>query len=126
MQTENLPPPAKVIFTDKSKKEYYVYIKENKGNYTLEVSESPQQNKRSKYSFPIKRALSEIDQNDFTVLKLITTEKEILLKFENYQEASRFHEIICKKSEVFAENKAIAHVDDEMRAIWPFSGGSYF
>lgn len=126
MQPENLPPPTKVIFTDKSKKEYYVYIKETKGNFTLEVSENSQQNKRSKYSFQIKRSISEIDPDDFTNLKFITTEKEVSLKFDTHQEANNFHQIICKKSEVFAENKAIAQLDDEMRAIWPFSSSSFF
>ena len=99
----------------------------NKTDFLLEVYDSPT-SKFAKSSYNLRRALSELKTQDvgLGVLILITTEQEVTFKFKNPQDAVNFHRFICEKSEVQAENKAISQLDDEMRMIWPFPGGSFF
>jgi hypothetical protein len=95
--------------------------------FTLEILESRDAG-RSKASYPLRRALSELKYQDNGIwgLTLITTEQEVSFNFKTEAEAMSIHSFISEKSEVHAENKAISQLDDEMMKIWPFPGGSFF
>jgi hypothetical protein len=46
--------------------------------------------------------------------------------FKNPADAALYHTFISDKSEVHAENRAISQLDEDMRNLWPFPGGSFF
>jgi len=124
-----IPNQAQVLLTEKGKsKDMYIKIREaDKGVYFLDVADSP--NARwMKHSFPIRDIISEYKSNDQTKTSLlfITEEQEMLFTFKTAEECESFHAFFDEKSLVHNENKAIAQLDEEMKAIWPFPGGSFF
>ena len=122
----NLPPQVCVQLDKGKGKEVYLKITNIKNSFMLEVHDSPK-TKMPKNSYGIRRLISEIRKTaQGDILTIITTSQEISFQFKNSAEAEAYHNFICEKSEVHAENKAIAQLDDEMRLIWPFPGGSFF
>lgn len=124
----DFPKDAIARLMDKNQRQVKIGFKENKdSNWALEVYDPP--NSRSpKNTYDLTRTLSEIKQQDngSSLLILITTTQEISFLFNNSGDAMPFHNTICKLSQVQQENKAISQLDDEMRGIWPFPGGSFF
>jgi hypothetical protein len=114
---------------DKGKpKEMVVQLKQIQGTgWVLEVLES-KDDRRPKYSYPLRRVISELklQENDPASLVLITTTTEVTFVFRNPAEAAVYQQFISDKSEVHAENRAIAQLDKDMRNLWPFPGGSFF
>jgi len=108
-------------------KEVFLTVKQAQGGYTLDVLEA-RDDRRPKASYSLRRVISELkfQDNDPCVLVLVTTEQEIQFIFKSAQEALAYHTYISDKSEVQAENRAISQLEDEMRLIWPFPGGSFF
>lgn len=134
MASNTIPEIASVQLIEKGKKDKEiaigfkeVEISQGKFGFVLETYDSPT-SRSAKNSFDLKRVLSELKSQDggSTLLTLITTTQEITFNFKKPSEALLYHNFICKKSEVQEENKAISQLDDEMRMIWPFPGGSFF
>jgi hypothetical protein len=126
-----IPTPLPVqMAMDKGRfKEVYLSIKPDSknSNFSLEMSES-KDSWRPKATYQVRRVLSELKFQDsgLWALTLVTTETEVTFLFKNEADALGYHTFICEKSEVYAENKAISQLDDEMMKIWPFPGGSFF
>jgi len=116
---------ATVQILDKGKgkaREIYVAIKQaSDAPIALELRDS-KESARLRGRIGLRRAISEMKSPD--VLYLITADQEVEMAFRSSAEAHAFHTFIVEKSEVHAENKAIAQLDDEMRLVWPFPGGS--
>lgn len=125
----SIPEPAAVqIQIEKGKsKDAYLKISPDNDDFKLEVFESST-SRWPKNTFSLKRIISEMKKQDTDkgIVTFITTEQEITFTFKTRAEAVAYHNFFCEKSEVHAENKAIAQLDDEMRMIWPFPGGSFF
>ena len=118
-----------VQILDKGKgkpRESYISIKQPKNSlasWTLEIADGSNPSKL-KSSISLRRCLSEMKGPD--TIRLITAEQEIEIQFKRPEDAAIYHNFISDRSEVVAENKAITQLDDEMRLIWPFPGGSFF
>jgi hypothetical protein len=126
-----VPPVTEVqMVIDKGRfKDVFLVVKSDpkSTNVTLDMQES-RDAWRAKASYNLRRALSELKFQETGTwgLTLITTEQEVTFNFKTEPEVMAFHTFICEKSEVYAENKAISQLDDEMMKIWPFPGGSFF
>ena len=120
--TNFLPQKANVQMIEKGKtKDMWIKIENSDKGYNLNVSDSS-------INYPIRRAFVEINQKDPSgcTLSFITPTQEITFVFKTKEEAEVYYHFISAKSDVHAENRAIAQLDEEMRAIWPFPGGSFF
>lgn len=123
-----LPNPTTAVIMDKGKprsREFHIVIKQDgpKSGFVLEVLETPT-SWRAKSTIALMYTISEMKTAD--TLQLIAADQEIELRFGNVQDALAYHTFIISASEIHAENTAISQLDDEMRRIWPFPGGSYF
>jgi hypothetical protein len=83
---------------------------------------------RTTETYALRRVISELktQENEPSTLVLVTTHAEVTFVFKNPTEAQQYHDFISEKSEVHAENRAIAQLDEDMRRLWPFPGGSFF
>lgn len=125
---KGLPEKACVHMTEKGKtKEMYIKIESDKVGYLLYVSDSPNA-LILKTNYPLKRVYVELKASDPTgcTLLFITPTQEITFVFKTKEAAESYYKFISEKSDVHSENAAISQLDEEMRAIWPFPGGSFF
>lgn len=126
MSDKGVPKQVPVQISEKGKqKEMWVAIKSQGVDFLLEISES-KVSWRPKSVVKLKQVISELKSPGSPVLLIITTDQEIALTFKSASDAQTYHNFIYDKSEVQADNNAIAQLDDEMRLIWPFPGGSFF
>jgi hypothetical protein len=97
------------------------------GSSLFEVYESKDSSK-AKLTLNLKRLFAEIETQGTGILclYLITTEHKFTFAFANAGDARKLHASIVEKSETHAENKAISHLDDEIKLVWPFPGSSFF
>jgi hypothetical protein len=126
----SLPPQVSAqLIQDKGKaRDVVLQIKQIQGTgLVLEVLES-KDDRRPKFSYPLRRVISELKfpDNDLCTLILVTTQAEVTFAFRNSADATTYHTFISDKSEVHAENRAISQLDEDMRNLWPFPGGSFF
>lgn len=126
--TNSVPEKANVQMIEKGKtKDMWIKIENTDKGYILNVADSPNA-VLFKTNYPIRRAYVEIKPNDPNqcALAFITPTQEITFIFKKKEDADTYYQFISGKSDVHAENRAIAQLDEEMRAIWPFPGGSFF
>jgi hypothetical protein len=126
----SVPPQAAAqLIQDKGKaRDVVLQMKQIQGTgWVLEVLES-KDDRRPKFSYPVRRVISELkcpDNDPWTVI-LVTTQTDVTFAFKNTADATTYHTFISDKSEVHAENRAISQLDEDMRNLWPFPGGSFF
>jgi hypothetical protein len=124
------PPPAGVqMILDKGKpKEYSLRVRMvPQSGFVLDVQET-KGTFRTTETHALRRVISELKAHDGEPcsLVLVTPSTEVTFVFRTPADAQQYHDFISEKSEVHAENRAIAQLDEDMRRLWPFPGGSFF
>jgi hypothetical protein len=99
-----------------------------KNTLYLDVSAQSTTGFKQVHSFLLSRAFSElsVQENQGAILTLKTEQKSAVFAFQKLADAQSYHQFICDKSEIVAENNILDDLDDQMRRNWPFPPGCFF
>ena len=89
----------------------------------VEIFEAKDSN-RAKWAIDVRQAICEMKTANS--LEIITTDQEFEIVFGTTSDALSYYNFIDAKSVVQGDNKAMEQLDEDMRLIWPFPGGSFF